>query len=239
MRPFSETSQPVVMGHRGAPTVAPENTPASFTAAAEAGASWVELDARRSADGQVVVHHDAFTEDGQPVVALTLAALRERGVWGLADVLDGLPRGLGVDVELKNLPGEPDYDEDDELAALVASHVGQAGRPTMVSSFNPLTLQSACARLPHVSGGQLTTSTLPVEAGIEAALEVGADVYCPHADTVGLEGAVPVAHDAGLAVLVWTVDDPERARALAGAGVDALCTNEPALLVAALRPAGG
>ena len=48
-------------------------------------------------------------------------------------------------------------------------------------------------------------------------------------------GLVTAAHGAGLAVNVWTVDDPERIRALARLGVDAVITNDPAGALAALR----
>src|SRR5680860_1070436 len=102
---------PAVVGHRGAPHRARENTVASFLAAASEGATWVELDARRSGDGVVVVHHDPVTADGRPVVEQAASELAAKGVADLAGVLAQLPPWLGVDVECKNLPGEPDYDE--------------------------------------------------------------------------------------------------------------------------------
>lgn len=224
-----------MVGHRGAPLAARENTPASFAAAAGDGATWVELDARRSGDGAVVVHHDAWTEDGQALVELDLPALRARGVWALGDVLARLPAGLGVDVELKNLPGEPDYDEDDGVVGLVAGLLAGLQRPMMTSSFNPGTVMALRDRLPQVPVGLLTTPSLRAGAGVDVAVELGAAVYCPHVDSADLdEAAVATAHDAGLAVLVWTVDDPVQALALAETGADALCTNDPARLVQAL-----
>lgn len=235
MRPFG--TPPVVMGHRGAPLEAPENTPEAFRAAAAAGATWVELDARASADGVPVVRHDAWTAGGQPLRELTARELGDLGVWSLADVLAGLPAGLGVDVELKNLPGEPDYDEHEGLAAEVACLLDGLGRPVMTSSFNPGTVQALSRRLPGVPVGLLTTAGLRAPAGVAVTGEVGAHVYCPQLDTPGLDAAVvAAAHAAGLAVLVWTVDDPDRATALAAAGVDALCTNDPRALVAAFAP---
>src|SRR5947209_6613253 len=50
--------RPLVLGHRGASHARPENTLAAFARARELGADGVELDARRSADGWIVVHHD-------------------------------------------------------------------------------------------------------------------------------------------------------------------------------------
>lgn len=235
MRPFGAEPRPVVVGHRGAPLEADENTPEAFAVAAAAGATWIELDARRSADGIVVVHHDAWTADDRPVVAHTADQLRAQGVWTLVDVLARLPDGLGVDVELKNLPGEPDYDAEDVLVAQVAAVIGAVDRPLMVSSFNPDTVQAVRDRLPAMAVGLLTTPGLRAASGVELAAELGAHVYCPHVDTPDLDATtVATAHEAVLAVLVWTVDDPARARALAGAGVDALCTNDPRTLVRVL-----
>lgn len=240
MGPFVDAARPVVMGHRGAPVVAPENTPAAFAAAADAGATWVELDARRSADGAVVVHHDPWVGGDQAVVELACGELRARGVWLLADVLARLPPGLGVDVELKNLPGEPDYDEGDALVALVADVLAGADRPLMTSSFNPETVAALRSRLPDVPAGLLVTDGVRVSAGVALAVELGACVYCPSADTPGLTDAgVATAHDAGLDVLAWTIDDPVFARALATAGVDALCTNDPGGIADAFRSDNG
>lgn len=235
MSPFGAAQRPVVMGHRGAPLAAPENTPASFAIAATSGATWVELDARRSADGIAVVHHDAWTADGQPLVERTAVDLRAHGVWSLRDVLAGLPPDLGVDVELKNLPGEPDYDEGDALVGLVAPLLGPIDRPVMTSSFNPVTVLALRASLPAVPVGLLTTPGVRAAAATELAEELGVQVSCPHVDTPDLGAAtVASAHAAGLAVLVWTVDDPTRAVLLAELGVDALCTNDPSRLVRAL-----
>jgi glycerophosphoryl diester phosphodiesterase len=205
----------VVMGHRGAPLLAPENTPASFAAAADAGAAWVELDVRRSADG-LVVAHDPVTAAGRALVEQPTAGARAEGIWPLAEVLDGLPAGLGVDVEVKNLPGEPDYDETDAVAAPLAPLLRAAGsrRPLIVSSFNPSTLAALAAAAPEVPRGLLHGPSLRAPAGLALARELGAAVLCSHVDAPDLDAAlVGAAHAAGLAVLVWTVDDPARARA--------------------------
>jgi glycerophosphoryl diester phosphodiesterase len=236
-RPFG-LALPVVVGHRGAPRVAPENTPAAFRAAARAGARWVELDVRRSADG-LAVAHDACLPDGRALLGLTMGELRGHGIHSLGDVLDGLPPGLGVDVELKNLPGDPDYDDQDRMALAVAPLVGRAAeqRPLFVSSFNPSTLMAVSIRAPEIQLGLLHGQSLRAPAGLSFAEELGAAVLCSHLDAPGLDAAlVDAAHAAGLALMVWTVDDPERARSLAAIGVDAICTNEVAAIVAALRP---
>ena len=235
MSPF--TDPPAVVGHRGAPTLAPQNTPASFLAAAEEGASWVELDVRRSADDVLVCQHDPVDAEGRPLVEQTAADLAAAGVWTLASVLDALPAGLGVDVEVKNLPGEPDYDPDDAVAAAVAAELAarEGERPWMTSAFNPATVAVLAEHAPQVPAGLLHLAMFGLEAALPYALEQGASVLCPQRGAPGLDAAtIARVHEAGLAVFVWTVDDAAEARALAGEGVDAICTNHPGAIAAAL-----
>jgi glycerophosphoryl diester phosphodiesterase len=231
MQPFDPA--PVVVGHRGAPRLAPENTPVSFAAAADAGAKWVELDVRRSADGMLVLHHDARLADGRAVCDLTADDLAAVGVWAFAAALDALPRGLGVDVEVKNTPGEPGYDEDDEIAVEVAEALrGRVGsRPLVVSSFNPFTVAVLADVLPTVPAGFIHGATTPLGDAVAVAREHGARVVCPQVGAPDLlDGGIDVALDAEMAVLVWTVDDPAQARRLVAAGAHAICTNEPGAL---------
>jgi glycerophosphoryl diester phosphodiesterase len=229
-------ARPTVVGHRGAPLVASENTVASFAAAAAAGATWVELDVRRTADGDLAVHHDAHLDDGRPVVAVGVDELRRLGVARLEEVLQAMPAGIGVDVEVKNLPGEPDHDEAMAVVDGLLGGLALAGdRPLVVSSFNPMVLLAAAERGLQAPLALLTMG-VGLEAGIEAAVELGCAGLFPHDSTEGLvEGGIALAHDAGLAVMVWTVDDVAAARALVTAGADALCTNDPQGLVDALR----
>jgi glycerophosphoryl diester phosphodiesterase len=248
MVPFEQLLLPAVVGHRGAPRRAQENTPAAFAAAAQEGATWVELDARLSADDVVVVHHDPRTSDGRAVRERPAGELAALGVHTLVDVLDGLPYGLGVDVECKNLPGEPDFHDDDEHLARAVTEVLRprtGSRPLMTSSFNPLTVEALAAGLPDVVAGLLHLETFPLLSALEVAQEIGARVLCPHVASRIERSPVAAAHAAGCAVMVWTVDDAARAVELAAVGVDALCTNDPAGIVDALsgaasgRPAEG
>lgn len=231
----AEGQDPVVVGHRGAPLVAAENTAEAFAAAAGLGATWVELDARRAADG-VVVRHDPHTAGGVALIEARVEELAALGIPSLDTVLAGLPEGLGVDVELKNLPGEPDYDEGTALADAVAGVLAaHHGRPLLASSFNPSTLAGlAGTGLPL---GLLTSAWVRLDAAVGLAGELGAVVLCPHVDSQGLdEAGIAAAHAAGLQLMAWTVDDPDRARRLAVDGIDALCTNDPARILAAVRP---
>ncbi|MCZ6618784.1 MAG: glycerophosphodiester phosphodiesterase family protein, partial [Gammaproteobacteria bacterium] len=101
---------PLVIGHRGASGLAPENTLESFRLAYELGVSGVELDVHFVADHLIVIHDDTLerTTDGRGKIArLDLAALRKLDAGGgspiplLEEVLAELPRGVGVNIELK------------------------------------------------------------------------------------------------------------------------------------------
>lgn len=238
MEPFGDRGT-VVVGHRGAPLDAIENTPASFTAAAARGATWVELDVRPCRDG-LVVHHDARTADGAALADRSVAALAAAGVTALDAVLAGLPPRLGVDVEVKNAPGEPGHLPGVTLAGRLGDALAPVigTRPLCTSSFDAPTVAALVDMVPEVPAGLLAGPRVRAASAVGLARELGARVVCPHALTFGLgPGFVAAAHRDGLAVLVWTVDRPARARALAAAGVDALCTNDPALLVGVLRTA--
>lgn len=231
-------ANPAIIGHRGAPFRAPENTPESFAAAAKAGAQWVELDVRRSRDATLIVHHDSRTRDGVPLIELDAVALAERGTWALDDVLVRLPPGLGLNIEVKNVPGEPDYDDEQRIVGLLTDLLGPVvgQRPLLMSSFNPRTVQALAASLAGVHAGLLHGPGIRVNAATELALQVGAGVLCAHLHAQSLDAkTVSAVHNAGLAVMVWVVDDPTDAVRLADAGVDALCTNDPERLVSALR----
>lgn len=236
---FDGNERPVVVGHRGLrhPELE-ENTPAAFAAAHAAGAQWVELDVRRSADGRLVLYHDGWTPDGVPVVDRPAAALADHGLWTLERVLPALPEGMGVNVEVKNFPGEPDYDPEDAIVPIVcevvADHVGT--RPLLLSSFNPLTVAGLARGLPDVPAGLIHYSTVAVSMAVPMAVEQGAVAVCSRVEAKGLDPeGVAVAHRAGLEVMVWTVNDPEVARRLAAAGVQALCTDDPATIRDALE----
>ena len=87
------------------------------------GADAVELDVRRSADGVLVIHHDAR--------AATDAVIVETGVAGppgvRADARRGARRGAGVwvNIEIKNDEREPDFDPDDHVAIEVLAELAE------------------------------------------------------------------------------------------------------------------
>jgi glycerophosphoryl diester phosphodiesterase len=225
-----------VFAHRGASAIKPENTLEAFCEARRLGADGVELDVRRSADGALVVHHDAAIPGVGPVAALSVAdlppdvPLLEAAMAASGDLL--------VNIELKELPGEIGYDPGHPLAALVAGFVVEralAGR-VLVSSFDLAAVDLVRAVDPSIPTGWLTGSAYDQRAALETVVERGHQAIHPHHAGVTAD-LVDLAHRLGIAVNTWTVDEPERMRELAALGVDAIITNRPDLARAILPAA--
>ncbi|MDQ3542532.1 MAG: glycerophosphodiester phosphodiesterase, partial [Actinomycetota bacterium] len=99
-----------VIAHRGASRLAKENTIEAFRAAVRVGAAGIELDARRTSDGVLVVHHDPLV-DGRAIISIAATELPE-WVPTLSAALDACV-GAFVNIEIKNSPEEPDFDPDE------------------------------------------------------------------------------------------------------------------------------
>jgi glycerophosphoryl diester phosphodiesterase len=219
---------PLVIAHRGASAAAQENTITAFELARELGADWVELDVRRAACGTPVVHHDADLSDGRLICDLQATALPEH-VSTLHDVLLACAP-MGVDIEIKSDPDEPDYDDDHmvvDATVAVAEAVLPADR-VLVSSFDMSAVNRAHDVSSHVPTGFITSDDVGVEVSVGRAVAHGHVVIKP-ADALITARFVEAAHDAGLRVFPWTIDDPHRIAALADLGVDGIITNRPDL----------
>ena len=156
----------LVVGHRGAPSRAPENTLASFQAALAIGVDAIELDVHLSRDGHLVVIHDenlARTTNGQGLVhehtMAELKALDAGGWFGPAfagqriptfeEVLAGIGRRVPLQVEIK---GKTEGVVEATLAALSAHGVLDT---SMITSFQLERLPRVRALAPHAQIGAL------------------------------------------------------------------------------------
>ena len=255
-RPFSQ-DHPLVVAHRGASATYPENTLEAFEAAIGAGADAIEFDVRLTADGTPVVMHDATvdrTTDGRgPVRAMSLAeigALRVQASDGsthvptLRETLELVSGRIGIDVEIKNIPGEPDFDGQGQpvveavLEALTA--VGFTG-PAMVTSFNPWSVAWGREREPQLITGLLTDPGVEAPVALAFAREQRHPWVLPFSGMVTSAGPSWPAdvHALGMSLGTWVVDDTAAALALMRSGVDAVATNDPGPLVVARREALG
>ena len=224
---------PRIIAHRGASADHPENTVEAFVGAREQGADGVELDVRLSADDVLVLHHDAHLADGRMVRELDAEDLPP-WVPTLAEALEVIDP-MWTNIELKNLPTDPDYDAAFGLSVAVAGLIAafDAHERVLVSSFDIDAVDRIRDTDPSVPLGWLVWGQADPAQLIARAESRRLQAIHPH-DLLVDAAFVRRAHDAGLGVNVWTVDDPDRVRELALIGVDAIITNRPAATRAAL-----
>ncbi len=220
---MSSNRRPFIYAHRGASADHPENTVPAFIGAADQGADWVELDVHLSADGGLIVHHDAHYADGRPIPA-TLAADRPATVPSLDVALDAC-RGMGVNIEIKQVG------DDLTIAELVVDvvtgrRVSRSDAAICISSFDENVLRRTRALEPSIDTAQLLFDLSADPAAVDRAAASGAMAINPWDPFVDA-ALVSRCRTLGLAVNVWTVDDPERIVELAALGVDGIITNVP------------
>jgi len=147
--------------------------------------------------------------------------------------------GLGVNIEIKALPGEPDADSTPELIdrLLALTDGPTAALPIkrddlLVTSFWPATIDTMVARS-SLATGWLTLDTTDPPGTAQRLADQGHSAINPWDPLVSAE-LVAAAHANGLRVNVWTVNDPVRMVELASWGVDGIITDVPDVAVAAL-----
>jgi len=238
-----EWPRPLILAHRGASAHAPENTLAAFELALAQGANGVELDAKLSADGEVVVIHDPTvdrTTGGKGRVSqMTVAALREldagsffsekfRGekIPTLAEVFETVGNRALINVELTNYTSPADG-----LADKVCELVKRFGLEDRIwfSSFLPSNLKRTRSLLPDTPRGLLALRGWLGWWARSFAFNFG-DFQSLH---LGLPDASAQAfarvHRLKRRVHVYTVNAVEDMRRLFNWGVDGLITDEPQL----------
>lgn len=213
-----------VIAHRGASRAERENTIEAFRRAGAMGADAVELDVRRTADGVLVVHHNPHLDDGRLVAALRHDELPDH-VPTLGAALDAC-QGMWVNVEIKNDPDEPDFDADDTIADDTIAHLVARDEDErwIISSFRIETVDRCRSLAPGIRTAWLTVE---IPAGVEDLLvqrgHVALHPWVHALDRPTLDRC----HAAGIAVNVWTCDDPDRMAQLFEWGIDGICTNVP------------
>jgi glycerophosphoryl diester phosphodiesterase len=250
--------KPTVVGHRGFGSGTArgyrENSVESFLAAAASGVRWVELDVRRSSDGELMVWHDPRSPAGRPIIAQAAAQLVAEGIVTLADVLAALPADLGVNIDVKTVIEDATELEPRRTHALLAGALRgyRDTRPFLVSSFDPsvpVYLASHAALAGGPALGLITSQNLSADQCVAAAANLGLDAACVYTATLHLdrdEGGrvrgsaahtIELAHQAGLEVMTWTATPAQAVRA-AAAGIDAVCVDDIPAVQAALAAAG-
>jgi glycerophosphoryl diester phosphodiesterase len=227
----------LVLAHRGANRRAPENTVAAMRQAVDLGADGVELDVHRSADGELVVRHDADTPAGR-LGDLTVRAIRTACPdVPLLDTVLSVCRGRLVNVEVK----DPDPLAVEALLEVLAARRSEPSDDVLVSSFDLATIDRVRARAPHLPTGYLSFGLEP-DSALALAHDHGHTAVHPDVWTLtngDVTGFVTRAHDLGVQVNVWTVNDAAQLEQLRDAGVDAVITDDSDLYAYGITGSGG
>lgn len=256
-RPFFALPGPWLIAHRGGSLLAPENTLAAFDAAARLGADALEIDVRRTRDGQVVVFHDEettrLTGQAGTIEARTIEEvraldagfsfsrdggatfpLRGAGVTAptLAEVLGRYP-ALRLNIDAKT--------EDEPLARALSAVLAAAGAVdrACIGSFHDAqaerlgVLLPACARFLPEQAATCHVMAAKAGSGGEGCPEGYDLASLPHRMGELVVVDQPVVawfHARGMRVHVWTVDDPSDMRELLRLGADGIVTDRPDVL---------
>jgi glycerophosphoryl diester phosphodiesterase len=248
----------LVVGHRGASAHRPENTQPSFELAVEQGADAIELDVHLTADGQLAVIHDATLERTTDltgaVAEMTMDAIRAadagyrfeaddethpyRGqglrVPTLPEVLEWLPDGVGLVVELKSRNSA-----DATVAALHDSGVGKAGLATVIS-FDEQAIDRVRELDETLPTGLLLVPFDKVERVLTWAVEHRHQGVFPWEGDLGLDPMPLIAQAMafGIRLGCYVVNEPQRMQQLSATGLWGFVTDVPDVARAALGRAG-
>jgi glycerophosphoryl diester phosphodiesterase len=240
--------RPQVYAHRGGAALRPENTFLAFDHALTLGAEGLEFDVQRSCVGLVMVHHDATLErttNGRgPLAALTAEELGrlDAGCFfeGFHGAAGGVPR---LDAVLRRYPVPLIIElkvNDPVLAYKTIDAVRAAGAVERVAlgAFGTRVLRAARAYEPAIRTGSSREETRIALYRSWVRWPVRRPPYREF-QVPELSGSTRVvsprfvrdAHEAGVAVHVWTVDEPADMRRLLGWGVDGLISDRPDIAV--------
>jgi glycerophosphoryl diester phosphodiesterase len=222
--PSTGSGRILVLGHRGDPRRAPENTVEALLAAlAVPGCDGVEFDVRAARGGTPVLAHDPTLrrvhDRRDRVDALSTAALAAAGVPTLREALETLPRRAFVDVELK-----------EDVGAAVVPVLRAARGPDLangvISSFDEATLRTVRRLAP---GWPTWLGAVRLdETAVRTAVAIGCRGIAAGHRSIDA-GSIERARDAGLVVAAWTVRRASTLDRLARLGTIAACVEGAAL----------
>ena len=229
-----------ISGHRGAPSLAPENTLASFEAARQAGAGWTETDVCLLGDGTAVMFHDdsldRCTDRSGSIEQLTRADLAQVNanrqfpdspftpIPTLAEALiHAEATGMGLNIELKRHDHVTAAALVEAVVPVLRQHPLKPGQ-LMLSSFDFDALRLARAAMDGVPMAVIAEDLS--DEVITVAHEIDAHSLNLWWETLR-QDLVAQALDEGFQVNVWTVNDPALAPALFDWGVSCIITDIP------------
>ncbi len=252
---FTKTRHPRVLAHRGLVTAEGEdsgiweNTAAAFAAAHAAGAEYIETDCQVTADGDVVLFHDAnlvrLADDRRGVHEVRTRELRalfadHGGLLTVAEALSSFPEvRFNIDVKTAAAvdPIGPILVEDTHRV-LLTSFSDRNRRAALAS-----VLRAGAALRPATSGGSATIASLRALSSLHLSpARILRDIDAlqiperHRALQVLTPALLRAAHRHGVEVHVWTVNDPEDMRRLIALGADGIVSDRADLALRTLSP---
>ncbi len=244
--------RPIILAHRGDKVHTPENTLPSFSQAIQKGADGVELDAKLTSDGHVIVIHDSTvnrtTNGSGKVSEFSLEEIRnlDAGVWFnekfagtkiplLEEVFETVGKDKLINIELTNY-STPRDGLANTVCGLIKKHNNQ--RQIIFSSFFASNLKIAAQMIPEVPRGLLA---MPGWIGLWARsfgfMFGDYQALHPHISSTSRE-QMQRAHRLNRRVHVWTANTPEEILRFRDWGADGIFTDDPATAVRALGRGG-
>jgi glycerophosphoryl diester phosphodiesterase len=205
-----------LIAHRGGRGFGTDNTLDAMMEAVRRGVRAIETDIRATADGKLIVCHDNSIW-GRVVARTTYAELKKHALERplFSEILESLAGWVSLDIEIKEAPPR-EVGEMLDLYGLVDD--------TMITSFDRTILAGYKRDFPLALTGYLYRMPYNLDKKLDRALAMGAGVLAPHYNSID-EDLVSKAHDHGLQVYAWTVNQEDDFRKLYSWGVDAVITD--------------
>ncbi|MBD3407791.1 MAG: glycerophosphodiester phosphodiesterase [Candidatus Lokiarchaeota archaeon] len=263
--PLRKTDRPLIMGHRGDPKAAPENTLEAIKAAVDIGVDYIETDIRLTGDGQIVLFHDDTMErlTGEADVLLNYSLEDLLGFdMGEHYTLDGetfpfkgqgykiatLEKALTTFPKTKfNLDIKDEIDEFPQMLIDLLTRLG-AKKRVIVGSFHTKQIERMRGLASDIktaaSPREVKRFVLGMVAHMERFLPKNPRYFALQVPKdsgrieVVTQRFVDAAHERNIAVHVWTINDEETMGELIDMDVDGIFTDEPKLLIDILTERG-
>lgn len=219
----------IIMGHRGAAALEPENTLLSIMRAMKLGVDAVEIDVRSTGDHELVVIHDATvdrTTNGKGEVrSYTLKEIKRldagkgEPIPTLKEVMDLTAGKVNVIIELKEEGLEP-------RVVQIIEEYDACGRVSVISFWHD------AVRKLKLLDRRIRTGVLMVGCPVDTCVAESAlaNVFVMNYAFVNA-AFIQLAHEEGLQVIVWNIDDPALIKRYVDMDVDGIGSNDPRILV--------
>lgn len=216
------------IAHRGARAYEPENTLSSFRKAMELGVDAIELDVRKTKDNELVVIHNADvnkTTNGTGLVnELTLEQIKELvtekddEIPTLEEVLDSVQKRVKLLIEIKEKGIE------EQIISLI--HKKGLLNNVIIISFHEDVLKKVRELNDEVETGLVyVRHKNPIKTALEIKAQFLLSLYRFTHSTM-----INKAHESGLKIIVWTINNKEEVAEYRKKGVDGIASDKPEIL---------